>query len=148
MPASADPVVRRQFAHFTMVGVVGFIVDATVLYLCLHGLGLGLYSGRLVSYLVAASTTWYLNRTLTFGDRSPPGRQWARFIATNAIGALVNYGSYSAIVTLLPTGPFVPLLGVALGAIAGVGFNFTASRLYVFRADAADPASTPARPRS
>jgi len=67
--------------------------------------------------------------------RSPPGRQWARFIATNALGALVNYGSYSAVVTLLPAGTWVPLLGVAVGALAGLGFNFTASRRFVFKAD-------------
>lgn len=147
MPAPPDPVVRRQFARFAMVGVVGFVVDSAVLYLCLHRFGLGLYGGRLVSYLAAASTTWYLNRTLTFGDRSPPGAQWARFIATNAVGGLLNYGSYCAVVALLPAGTFVPLLGVAVGAIAGLGFNFTASRRFVFRADEADAASTSPRPR-
>lgn len=145
MPALADPVVRRQFARFTMVGVAGFVVDSGVLYLCLHGTGLGLYGGRLVSYLAAASTAWYLNRRITFADRSPPGRQWARFIATNALGALVNYGSYSAVVTLLPAGTWVPLLGVAVGALAGLGFNFTASRRFVFKADPAEPASTAGR---
>ena len=130
-----------------MVGVVGFIVDSAVLYLCLHATGLGLYGGRVVSYLAAASTTWYLNRRLTFGDRSPPGRQWARFVATNAIGALVNYGSYSIVVASLPAGTFVPLLGVAVGAIAGLGFNFTASRRFVFNADAGETASTRGRSR-
>lgn len=143
----ADHVVRRQFARFVMVGVLGFVVDSAVLYLCLHGFGFGLYGGRLVSYLVAASTTWYLNRTLTFGDHSPPAGQWARFIATNGIGAMVNYGSYSLIVALLPAGTFVPLLGVAVGAIAGVGFNFTASRRLVFKPDGAGARSTRTRAR-
>ena len=130
-----------------MVGVVGFIVDSAVLYLCLHATGLGLYGGRVVSYLAAASTTWYLNRRLTFGDRSPPGRQWARFVATNAVGALVNYGSYSIVVASLPAGTFVPLLGVAVGAIAGLGFNFTASRRFVFKADDGETTSTRGRSR-
>ncbi|UCG98339.1 MAG: GtrA family protein, partial [Burkholderiales bacterium] len=87
----------------------------------------------------------YLNRTLTFADHSPPAGQWARFVATNAVGGLVNYGSYSAIVTLLPAGTLVPLLGVAVGAIAGLGFNFTASRRLVFRPAAA---ARPGRPRA
>ena len=146
MPAPPDHVVRRQFTRFAMVGVLGFTVDASVLYLCLHGHGFGLYSGRLVSYLLAASTTWYLNRTLTFADHSPPAGQWARFVATNAVGGLVNYGSYSVIVTLLPAGTLVPLLGVAVGAIAGLGFNFTASRRLVFRPAAAG--TRPGRPRA
>lgn len=145
MATAADPVVRRQFARFTMVGVVGFAVDSAVLYLCLHGFGLDPYRGRVVSYLAAASATWYLNRRITFADRSPPGRQWARFIATNALGALVNYGSYSAVVALLPAGTWIPLLGVAVGALAGLGFNFTASRRYVFKAAPAESTSTAGR---
>jgi putative flippase GtrA len=61
------------------------------------------------------------------------------------LGALVNYGSYSAVVTLLPAGTWVPLLGVAVGALAGLGFNFTASRRFVFKADPAEPTSTAGR---
>lgn len=138
---------RHQFARFAMVGALGFIVDSAVLYLCLHRFGFGVYGGRFVSYLVAATSTWYLNRKLTFGDRSAPGRQWARFVATNGIGGLVNYGTYSVIVALLPAGTLVPLFGVAAGSMAGLGLNFTASRRFVFSPDMADPTSTPPRAR-
>ena len=58
MPAPVDATARRQFARFAAVGVIGFVVDSAVLYLCLHVAGLGLYGGRVVSYLVAATTTW------------------------------------------------------------------------------------------
>jgi putative flippase GtrA len=135
MPAPGDAAVRRQFARFAFVGAVGFVVDAAVLYLCLHVAGLGLYGGRLVSYLVAATTTWYLNRQLTFtdSDGSAPVRQWAKFLAANAIGGLVNYGSYSLVVALMPAHALVPLLGVAVGSVAGLVFNFAASRRFVFR---------------
>lgn len=90
----------------------------------------------MVSYLVAATTTWYLNRQLTFtdSDGSAPVRQWAQFLAVNAVGGLVNYGSYSVVVVaLVPAHTLVPLLGVAVGSVAGLVFNFTASRRFVFR---------------
>lgn len=144
-----DYAIRGQFARFAMVGVLGFMVDATVLYLCLHGLGFGVYGGRLVSYLFAATTTWYLNRKLTFigCDGVAPAQQWARFVATNGIGGLVNYGSYSFVVALLPASLFMPLIGVAVGSIAGLGFNFTASRLFVFKPDISKVTQQPLRTR-
>jgi putative flippase GtrA len=138
----ADPGVRGQFVRFASVGAIGFVVDAGALFLCLHGLGLGVYSGRLVSYLAAATFTWYLNRRFTFtgSDVSAPGRQWARFVVTNGFGGLVNYGTYSLVVALWPGEPAAPYLGVAAGSIAGLGFNFTASRLFVFKALPAEAA--------
>jgi putative flippase GtrA len=125
---------RQQFILFSLVGILGFIVDASVLYLCLHIVGLGLYAGRFVSYLGAATTTWYLNRRLTFseGATAPPTWQWVKFISSNGLGGLINYGIYGLVVTLLPMHLLTPLLGIALGSIVGLGFNFTMSRHFVF----------------
>ena len=124
-----------QFVRFAFVGTIGFVVDVAVLYLGMGVAGLGLYSGRLVSYLVAATTTWYLNRRFTFADADDrmPLRQWLRFVLTNGFGGLVNYGVYSAIVAYGGALPLAPLLGVAAGSIAGLVFNFFASRTLVFR---------------
>ena len=57
--------VARQMLSFGFIGVIGFLVDAGVLYgalLC----GLGLYAGRAVSYMAAVTVTWRLNRSYTF----------------------------------------------------------------------------------
>jgi putative flippase GtrA len=85
--------IRRQFLSFAVVGVAGFIVDTIALYAAL-GLGLGLYGGRAVSFLVAATFTWAMNRRFTFParDRERPARQWLKFLAANSLGAVVNYG--------------------------------------------------------
>ena len=130
-----------QFVRFAFVGTIGFVVDVTVLYLGMSVGGLGLYSGRLLSYLVAATTTWYLNRRITFAgaDDTMPLRQWFRFVLTNGFGGLVNYGAYSAIVAYGGALPLAPLLGVAAGSIAGLVFNFFASRSLVFRRASTPP---------
>lgn len=139
-----EPSLPRQFSRFAFVGVIGFVVDAAMLYACLKVLGFGMYTGRLVSYLCAATTTWYLNRRMTFAhcDRAAPGRQWLRFLASNGVGGLINYGSYSVIVATLPAGMLIPLLGVAAGSIAGLLFNFTASRFFVFQVRQAGASTT------
>ncbi|GIL39194.1 GtrA family protein [Roseiterribacter gracilis] len=130
---------RFQFLSFAAVGVVGFIVDTGVLYLAKDDLGLGLYAGRLLSFLVAATTTWLLNRVFTFGN--PPVRsllrEWLHFLSVNSIGGLVNYGVYSGLVLTISRVTEHPVLGVAAGAIAGLAFNYLGTKHAVFRHRAA-----------
>jgi putative flippase GtrA len=95
-----------------------------------------LYAGRVVSYLTAATFTWAANRKFTFAqvDAASPLRQWGKFIAANAVGAAVNYGVYAALVTFIPLAAAYPVLGIAAGSIAGLAFNFSASKKWVFKA--------------
>ena len=122
-----------QLLRFSAVGVAGFVVDATALYAAL-ALGAGLYVGRLASYLAAATATWALNRRYTFNaertDR--PALEWVRFLAANSVGGAVNYGTYAAMVALLPFVAANPWLGVAAGSFAGLIVNFSLSRRLVF----------------
>jgi putative flippase GtrA len=124
-----------QFLRFALVGTIGFLVDAAVLYALMFGLGAGPYLGRAGSFLAAASATWLLNRVYTFraAERSDPRRQWLRFVGFMLLGGAVNYGVYAAVVSIGPDHPVVPLAGVAAGSLAGLAVNFTTSRLFVFR---------------
>jgi putative flippase GtrA len=124
-----------EFLRFGVVGTIGFVVDTLVLYAGLAA-GLGLYSGRAVSYLAAATTTWALNRAWTFRGRGegPVARQWALFLLVNLIGFACNYGTYAALVASVPAVAGNPVIGVAAGALAGMAGNFLLSRRYVFRA--------------
>jgi len=139
--------VPRQFASFALIGVGGLFVDMAALAVALHLLSLDPYGGRVFSYLMAATFTWYMNRQFTFTGVSRRGaiRQWARFLAANAVGALVNYGVY---VLVLKLGPWViagiglwpevltallPYAGVAAGSVSGLVFNFVLSKKLVFR---------------
>lgn len=125
-----------QFVRFAVVGTAAFLVDAAVLYVAVWA-GLGLYSGRIVSYLVAATFTWYGNRRITFDSRaqSAPAAmaQWIRFLLTNLVGGAVNYAVYAVLVSQLELVRAYPVIGVAAGSIAGLGVNFTLSRWLVFR---------------
>ena len=124
-----------QLLRFSVVGVVGFAVDTAALYAAL-GLGAGLYTGRLASYLTAATVTWALNRRFTFRESRSArlATEWARFLAVNSVGGAVNYIAYAALVTTLPFVTANPWLGVAAGSLAGLAVNFTLSRRMVFTA--------------
>lgn len=135
MKATPEPAPTRQFLSFAAVGVVGFVVDASALYLAIHALGAGLYGGRLLSYLAAATTTWALNRGYTFRTQRGHNKlaEWARFLAANSVGGLVNYTTYAILVTWVPLATSHPVLGVAAGSIAGLTINFLLSRRVVFK---------------
>ncbi|MET0988017.1 MAG: GtrA family protein [Steroidobacteraceae bacterium] len=122
---------------FALVGTAGFFVDAGTLLFAHHVLGLNLYSGRLLSFLTSATFTWQLNRKLTFRSVSVAGstwKQWLKFLSANAIGGLINLGVYGVLIARVPIAREHPVLAVACGSIAGLLFNFVASRLVVFRA--------------
>ncbi len=131
-----------EFLRFGVVGTLGFLVDTAVLYAGL-ALGLGPWLGRALSYLVAATTTYTLNRVWTFrgrGDGRRPARQWLLFLLVNLGGFAVNYGVYGMLIALSPLVAAYPVLGVAAGSIAGLSVNFTLSRRLVFRAAGASAA--------
>ncbi len=122
----------RQFLRFGIVGTIGFVVDASVLTIVLATTGLGFYWGRVVSFLVAATATWALNRRFTFQDRSGRRvRQWGRFVLVNISGGAVNYATYSALIAASATFRSWPVLAVAAGALMGMFVNFAASKRVV-----------------
>jgi putative flippase GtrA len=127
------------FFRFAIVGTGGFVVDTAVLYAML-ALGLDLYSGRAVSYICAATFTWWGNRTITFSQGRASGArnvaaEWLRFVVTNLGGGAVNYATYAVLVNVSQAVHDHPILGVAAGALAGMTVNFFASRLLVFTGD-------------
>jgi putative flippase GtrA len=135
-----DGKVMGPMLRFGIVGGIGFLVDAGVLTVMLTW-GLDPYSGRVVSFLAAATTTWILNRSFTFRRDSPSGThpapthpmgEWLVYLGLMVIGGLVNYGTYALAVALLEPVERHPVIGVALGSLAGMAINFWTSKTMVF----------------
>lgn len=122
-----------RFWRFALVGAAGFVVDVAALAAA-FALGFGLYSGRALSFLCAATFTWAANRRFTFAVKAPPSvGEWLRFLVANAQGGIVNYLTYAALVTWGPGVLGHPFLGVAAGSIAGLAVNYALSERFVFR---------------
>jgi putative flippase GtrA len=126
----------HSFVRFAGVGGVGFVVDSSVLYLCVYGFGIGVYLGRCISYLTSATVTWYLNRRFTFpaGRHHHKGWQWLTFVACSVIAGGLNYLAYAAYLRLAGQGPVNLLVGVGVGACAGLSVSYTLARRFTFRA--------------
>ncbi len=91
-----------QFLRFGLVGLVGFAFDTATVYALRAPLGL--YGAGMVSYLVAGTVTWGLNRSWTFRGLGggPVHRQWALFLAANLAGFILNRGTYAALIAFVP----------------------------------------------
>ena len=125
----------RQFLSFGVVGTIGFLVDAGVLIIASNYLGLELFFSRLLSFSVAVTVTWYLNRRHTFanqGDRHAIN-EWVYYSALNSVGALINLSIFMWLVIqyeYLHENPIVPL---AIASAIAMVFNFLMSRFVVFQ---------------
>lgn len=132
-----DHITRTRFLKFSGIGVVAFSIDVVAFQATLSLLGMSPYVARVVSFAVATSAAWWLNRTFTFHDahNGRPDLQWARFFAANLVGGTVNYAVFVVMIATLAIAAAHPVLALAAGSVSGVFFNFTAYRRYVFRTD-------------
>lgn len=121
-----------RFLRFCVVGALAFLVDAGVLMALVAGPGMDPYAARVLSFLAAASLTWWLNRRWTFEvEREPTRSEWLAYVSLMVLGAAVNYGAYAAAITWWSLARAHLWLAVALGAIAGLSVNFaSSSRLF------------------
>jgi putative flippase GtrA len=124
-----------QFVQFGSVGTTGFVVDSAFVYTAHFAFGVGLIPAGLLSFVVAATSTWFLNRIWTFrgSKRGRIHHEWLRYLATNSAGFVLNRGVYVALIATSSLCNLHPALALAAGSIAGLGVNFSMSRLIVFR---------------
>ncbi len=133
---------RATFLRFAAVASTIAGIDIVVLYALNLLLEVNVYLARVVSYTAAATAGYFLNRRFTFRDHRPTRRTAAdlgRFYTVFAGGGLINYATFAAVVSIgnalsLPATSryWLPLLGIWLGGLAGMSFNYGLSRKLVF----------------
>ena len=129
---------------FLVVGTIGLFVDAAILAALVYGLGWGNFSARAVSFGVALTTTWLLNREFVFSDGKlqSTSREYGRYLTLQVISMAVNLGVYSLCIMLSDALAAMPLLALAAGCASGLIFNYIGMRFFVFTGD--DRPSNPA----
>jgi putative flippase GtrA len=129
---------QRQFLTFGLAGGIAFLVDTGILALLTRVFGFDPIGSRLISFTCGLTTTWLINRNLTFRDRrkQPLWLEYLRYFAVNGFGGLLNFGVYAVLVKNSLFIARFPELGVAVGVLVGLGFNFTGSKYLVYRRNA------------
>lgn len=129
---------NHQFYKFALVGCAGFLVDALTVYAISQFTGW--YIARVISFLLAATSTWFLNRNITFNNNQHQSQtslvkllqEYVQYLASMLLGGLVNYVCFVAAIEIIDK-KWNAFLGVALGSIAGMMINFFMAKLWVFR---------------
>jgi|SRR5690348_4549866 len=127
---------RGEIALFAVGGAIGLVVDAGVVQALVSLAGWNPYLARVLSFLCAASVTWWWNRRRTFAHRRSgrtAGSEWLHWMGLMGLGALVNYGVYAAVLLAFPFAHRWPAVAVAVGSALAAGVNFVAARTVLFR---------------
>ena len=127
---------RKSFALFVVAATVGFIIDAGVVTALVRCLAWGPWQGRFVSFPLAVTATWWLNRRYAFRGTGRGNRrvEYAAYWAIQLAGAVVNFGIYGLCLHAAPALADWPFVPVAIGGLAAMLFNFAVARSTVYRA--------------
>jgi len=127
---------RRQIALFAVGGAIGLLVDASVVQALVGWAGWNPYATRVLSFLLAATVTWWWNRRHTFAARSS-GRsahaEWLHWLGLMSLGALINYGIFAVLLLAFPLLRQWPAIAVAAGSAGAAAANFGMARGVLFR---------------
>jgi len=120
---------KSEFFRFVVVGCLGFVVDAGVVFV-LYETGVSPVVARIPALAAAILTTWTLNRTLTFRVNAPKSRnEVLRYVAVALSAAALNFLLYTALVLM----GVWPVAAVAASTIVLLFYSFFGYRRFAFR---------------
>jgi putative flippase GtrA len=124
-----------SFMKYIVVGGVGFGIDGGVMMALHVQLSCSPMAARLVSFPVAVSVTWFLNRHWTFkrGSVLASARRYGPYLFVQIIGALINLGVFAAAVGWSDFLGYYPLSALAIAALPVLAFTYFASKCLIFR---------------
>ena len=135
---------RTRLVYFVVAGGTGFCVDGLILSVLVNAFGWSPYLARVVSYSIAITATWYLNRNLTFRDRSAErvGAEYVRYAAVQIVGAVVNYGTFAALVMLFDLALRWPIVAFVPASLVAMFVTYLGMHWFAFPRRSLEPSST------
>ncbi|GEA59870.1 GtrA family protein [Vibrio comitans] len=125
--------INGRFLRFAKVGAAGFVVDILVFSILVYGFGFPTMLSRVLSFIVAATTTWLGNRLYTFKVTSDRFGQWKRFFLSACISMLPNLLVFKGILLFLGENPITHVIAFVCGVASGLVSNYVLSSRWVFR---------------
>lgn len=126
--------VWAELQRFGFVGGIGFAVDATVLQTLVSRAHWSPYTARILSFGLAVTVTFVLNRLWTFRHRRTRSKTavYVRYFLVQVTGALINLLVFYLCLNLVPPLHTWPIFALAVGSAVALFFTFSASRRFVF----------------
>ena len=120
--------IMEQFKKFCLIGGLGFVVDS-LFFILLSQLTDNIMLARLLSFWLAASTTWIGNRIYTFSHQQFTNVivQWCKHLLTAHISGCINLLVFWYIKEMTHTP-----IAFCLGILAGLFSNYFIASRFVF----------------
>lgn len=128
--------VSRELLLFAVGGVVGLVIDAGIVQLLVGMEHWNPYFARVISFLVAATFTWWWNRRYTFAARRSERAahaEWLHWVGLMSIGAVINYGVYAVLLMNFASLHRWPAVAAAAGSAVAALVNFSTARGMLFK---------------
>ena len=123
---------RRRWLtlRYSLVACLGFVTDVILLKLGIH-FGLSPAAARCISLFCAMQVTFTVNGLLVFRCLRADAihLQWGGYMATNSVGNLANYLTFTTLLSLHMPVVSNHLFAVAVGGLIAWVINFTCTRL-------------------
>ncbi|OOG63337.1 hypothetical protein B0E46_10020 [Rhodanobacter sp. B04] len=127
----------REITLFAIGGVGGLVVDAGIVQLLVGIEDWNPYLARVLSFLLAATFTWWWNRRHTFAARRSnraAHAEWLHWVGLMSFGAVINYGIYVLLLMNFPMLHRWPAVAAAAGSAVAALVNFSTARGVLFKA--------------
>jgi putative flippase GtrA len=123
-----------RLLRFALVGVAAAAVHMAAFEGLRRGTGAGPSLAWLVSFLVAATAGWAMNRQFTFraAQETATGGEWGRYLAVAALGAGAHFLVFRACVGWIGFFAAHPALAIVPGSLASLCVTYAGSALFVF----------------
>ncbi len=122
-----------HFSQFAAVGFLGTLVNLAALT-AYDAAGVPLQAALALAIFTAMLFNFVLNRQITFAESRGGSalKQLGAFIAACSVGAAVNWAVAMGAIRAWPALERLPQAAAVLGILAGLTFNYLASRYWVF----------------
>jgi putative flippase GtrA len=130
------PRLSASVLRFGGVGAIGFAIDGGVMQLMTTVTGTSPLIARAISFPLALSATWALNRSWSFptGRERAPLSQYRRYLAVQIAGFIINYALFATLVQSGGIWQQQPLLALVIGGLVSMMTTYALSRALVFSA--------------
>ena len=120
---------------FALVGGSGFLVDLSTLLFFHEFIQLDLLVSRVLAFIAAVTSNWFLNRIFTFSHipkSAKKAHEWLRFFISALLAAIPNIGIFYFLMQFLPESRGMIVFAMSCGILAGYYSNYRLATAWVF----------------
>jgi putative flippase GtrA len=122
--------ISKNFFYYLLIAGFCRVIDLGILYALTDWVGLFYLLSATLSFILAQSLNYYLNKTLNFGDKSRQiAKQLTMFMAVNAVGLGVSLGIMALLVEVFG---WWYILARIVGMVIAMSFNYFMHKRYTF----------------